>query len=597
MAELACPVVVELSSELRALASTCRILPRSVEFSSIHVWLGDLDEDDPLERAINRQFMGDVHGAWALARPLIGSHGGTAAVVGAALALAAGDADSAIAALEALLAGPTVREDAGSVILPVSDGGMLVFEVNSLAGIALLVHAYAQAGRRAEAIELAVRGYDAVGAQALLVLKLLLLRDGERWGELLGAAEDGDPYDDEVRLLRGQALEETGRHAEALRLYLDIASDDMDLTWINEARRRADRLITVVDPAEVDTGDVGDQQRYDAVLYDPLNAVSLPPDQRSGPSPEGGAPAITLAARVRHVDLSLGGYLDGRVWAYPMRAPEKWLASFDEGPPEAWLDRLDAAIAIAPRTVGLRRRPDPDQVAAKRWQRVLAALLSAAATRDEATRRLADVLAARDSRIVVEGLGDWWDAHIDVTIGELCLNTSGGPDSIVLALVARQHAAGEITAARQWVRWAMSSGSTEALRLADVALAFSARDDAHVLTATDGLSDRDAATVVLQTYRARALQRTRCLEPAILVLTEALTLTRKLGDEHAGLVVPVRYLRARALLAASRTAEAVRDLHAVQADEAHYLDVADVLGAVTASEPRRRREDRRARTA
>jgi hypothetical protein len=76
-------------------------------------------------------------------------------------------------------------------------------------------------------------------------------------------------------------------------------------------------------------------------------------------------------------------------------------------------------------------------------------------------------------------LGFWLDAMVTSVMGELRLLTSGGIESVVLPLVARLHARGEVEAARRWVEWALEGAPSPALRCAEVALAFRIGDGAE----------------------------------------------------------------------------------------------------------------------
>ncbi len=74
----------------------------------------------------------------------------------------------------------------------------------------------------------------------------------------------------------------------------------------------------------------------------------------------------------------------------------------------------------------------------------------------------------------------------------------------------------------------MASGiKSDALRCAEVALAFRTDDDARVLWLTDALTTSDEASLVLLTYRARSLQRTNQLEPALHILGDVVKTARR----------------------------------------------------------------------
>ena len=526
---------------------------------------------------------GDSAGAWRSLAPLVASDP-QAALVGGAIALQAGDTGGAIDALESLLSGPKLDAPSvdGAVVFAFSDEGMIVFDVNSLAGVGLLVYAYARAGRSEEAVELASTAHAVVGAEGFLAFELLLLRDAERWEDLLQAAKRANPDDRgrfETELLRARALEGSGRLAEAFAVYSDLADIEADLPWVAEAQRRREHLRTLADSGDLDIEPAEGDLRVDPYVRgaDPVLAdVSLPPydhlapyqdlpTRDDGPIPRGPSPAPAPTSRLVSASLSLGAYADGLVLVLPLAGthsqmpPATWVELLEQERVEEVLQRLDAVIAAEPRVVGFRRRPDPDQIAAKHWQRVLAALFSAISGSADSPERLARV-ESPESREFAERLGFWLDAMVTSVMGELRLLTSGGIESVVLPLVARLHARGEVEAARRWVEWALEGAPSPALRCAEVALAFRIDDDAAVVRLTDRLASGDDWTLVMQTYRARALQRMGRAPAARQVLDDVVKLAARLDDE-GDLLVSARYLRSRAAILNGRVAQAMDDLH------------------------------------
>ena len=182
----------------------------------------------------------------------------------------------------------------GAVVLAFSDEGMIKFDANALAGVALLIFAYARAGRGEDAVTLARDAHRVVGAEGFLALQLLLLRDNERWHDLLAAAEAADPHDHgrfEIMLQKARALEKTGRSTEALRAYNDLAIIDFDLPWLVAARQRlatqtkADMTEAIQPPPGLDSaGDGPTFASRGAFVYDPLRPLVGAPT-REGPTP------------------------------------------------------------------------------------------------------------------------------------------------------------------------------------------------------------------------------------------------------------------------------------------------------------------------
>ncbi len=572
-------------------------MPRNHGWPSLYVNLMGV-VDHPVLSDLGRKLdAGQPGEVWELAQPLIGASQDAALIAGVA-ALQSGAAADAIRTFELLLGRPSIADPTigGMVVFGFSDEGMVVFDVNSLAGIALLIYAYANVGRHNDAVELAASAHGTVGAEGFLVLQLQLLRDAKRWDDLLEAVETANPKDHgrfETALLKGQALEETGRLADAYIHYTDMTAIDADLPWLHEAKRRAARISDLADSLDAEE-DVDLDAEEAAARYDPLRPVSPAHPDEGGPRPTGTPHDEAPTSIVVAISLTLGGYIDGHVGLTPIElahadlAPATWLALLDELSPAEILERLDEAIAAEPPLMGFRRRPDQDVVAAKSWQRVLAALFAAVAESPDAPERLADVLSADDTHGWVERTGFWMDANSASVIGELLLITRGGAESVVLPLVAKLHARGQITAARAWIDWAASQAPSAAYHCAQVALAFDAGEDEEVLSLTErGSTGHADADAVLQTYRARSFQRLGRGPAALAVLDQAVRGAARVDDDGA-LLASSRYLRARARIDAGQVAQALDDLHAVEAIDSDYMDVGDLLDTLVPPSASRR---------
>lgn len=146
----------------------------------------------------------------------------------------------------------------------------------------------------------------------------------------------------------------------------------------------------------------------------------------------------------------------------------------------------------------------------------------------------------------------------------------------MLPLVARLDARGEVESARAWIAWALRKRFSPALYCTDVALAFRVGDDRLVMRLTDGSRLGGGYDVVLQTYRARALQRLDRTPVALQVLGEAVKVAGRI-ERDGDLMLSARYLRARAELRGGRVGQALQDLHAIEAVDSNFLDVDEVL--------------------
>ncbi len=303
--------MIELHPELTSLAPTCRILPRIEDWPAVHITLSDLELHPSLVSAAEPLAHGDTEAAWQALRAEVQTSP-LAALVGGGIGLQAGDTSGAIDALEASLSAAVIEVPPvnGAVVLSFTDEGMIVFDLNSLAGVGLLVYAYARAGRREDAVELAEAAHRVIGAEGFLALELVLLRDAKRWDDLLAAAERADPSDIgrfEIQLLQAQALEEVGRRADADLIYSKMAQIEVDesevgLTWLRTVQRRCKAIEAGLGSDELDAGDLADTP----TAYDPLNSRVAAPLSAGGPTPTSPSPVPEEATWVR-AGLSLGG--------------------------------------------------------------------------------------------------------------------------------------------------------------------------------------------------------------------------------------------------------------------------------------------------
>ena len=397
-----CSRLITLSPELAELSSTATILPRSESFSAVSVHCSDLSADESLRPAIALLEGGDAPRAWAEIRPLAESGQGVATLLGGAIALQAGAVDDGIASLERALDGMVAENSAekGRIVLAFSDEGMLVFHLNELAAIALLVYGYARAGRDQDAVQLAAQAHTMVGAEAFLALHLLLMRDRGRWVELLDAAAAANPNDRgrfEIALLKGQALENTDRRSEALDLYADLARINEDLTWLEEARRRIDRIIEWTDSQLDDLEAAGD-----GFAEEPLATPGAP--SPPAPQPPTVAPPLRISTDGALFEFIPEPYLDGSVSLITLAkvpqpsSPDAWIERHLEGPSDVVLEQFDASSD-------------------SEWKPVLRGLLAAAAEEDDDAERLAEVIGDQAVSRYVSKLSRWTQAGVLVYLG------------------------------------------------------------------------------------------------------------------------------------------------------------------------------------
>lgn len=583
--------MVTLDQSLAGLASTCRIIPHDRNLGAVYLNLTDMPAPDAtLAEPLEVLKRGDVQAAYRLTGLPAREYHGPAALVAGAIALQAGDTDAGIVALERALAEPAFDAPLGDWLIALSftDEGHILFDINSLGAVGLLVYAYARAGRSDEALILADDAHRVVSAEGFLALKLILLRDADRWEDLVAAAEGHDPDDRgrlEIRLLQAQALEELGRREEAMEIYALLAylgrdlDDEEQLPWLAEAARRRDRLHREGVPLpELYADDELDPLAADERGYSPLRQGDLPDEGFSAPSPPPALPAAQgyqyTGSAFLHLDSQI---LSGHVTLSPLRDERDY-----------WMELLVATESPEEVLAGLEQTMDSSEPDDLPWQRILAGLLSCAAQSEDAVDRLASALSHPAAGRYLAAVPRWLTAMVSANIGEVYFITAGNADALVLPLVGRLLVDGEVTAAREWIAWRRAGTDSDLLALADVVVAFEAGDDETVLRET-GRPPADGPTrAVALTYRARSLWRTGRLAAAVEVLNDAHTLAARVDDDDRDLVTAVRYLRARALLEEGNLGQAMRDLHAIQAVEHDFLDVEQLLAEVTAPAKRSR---------
>jgi hypothetical protein len=352
--------------------------------------------------------------------------------------LQAGDTPAGIVALERALDGPAFEapDEDGLIAFSFTDEGHLIFGVNSLGAVGLLIFAYARAGRDDDALDLAAETHRVVGAEGFLVFQMLLLRDAERWVDLVEAAAGHDPTDGarlEIRLLQGQALEELDRFDEAMQVYDGLArlgtalNPDEELPWLTEAALRRDRLAAAgvfLPDAELDddTKALADEPRYS-----PLRQAELPADAALAPGPPStpmpapqgfqyeGAVFLELDAQVLSGSVALRhGFVESR---------NRWIQMVVDDGPKAALQEL----ALAMNTAGA-----DDLV----WQRLFAGLIGCAAGGEDAPKLLAEALRDPQASRYLAAVSRWFDGMVSVSIGETHVLTSSHTDSLILPLAA-----------------------------------------------------------------------------------------------------------------------------------------------------------------
>ncbi len=584
--------MVTLDQSLAGLAPTCRIIPHYRNLGAVYLNLTDMPAPDAaLAEPLELLKGGDVQGAYRLTGLPSNEYHDLAALVAGAIALQAGDTDAGIAALERALAEPAFDAPSGDWLIALSftDEGHILFDINSLGAVGLLIYAYARAGRSDDALNLADDAHRVAGAEGFLALKLMLLRDVDRWEDLVSAAEGHDREDRgrfEIRLLQAQALEELGRRDDAMEIYALLAhvgrdlDDGEQLPWLAEAARRRDRLYGEGVPLpELLTDDEGDPPANDEPRYSPLRQGELPDEGFIAPSP----PPIPLPAAQGHqytgsASLQLDTQiLSGDARLSPLRDERDY-----------WMELLEATESPEEVLAELEQRMEssgPDDLP---WQRILAGLLSCTAQSTDAVGRLAAALSDPAAGRYLAAVPRWLDAMVSVSVGEVSFFTAGNADALVLPLIGRLLVDGEVTAARAWIAWGRAGTDSDLLALADVVVAFEAGDDETVLRETGRLPAEGATRAIALTYRARSLWRTGRLAATVEVLNHAHTLAAQADDDDRDLVTAVRYLRARALLEIGNLGQAVRDLHGIQAVDHDFLDVDQLLAEATAPAKRSR---------
>ncbi len=229
------------------LRDRCRVIPRPEGLPPMRVTFRE--PASRLKPATDRVANGDRAAGYRLGRELVRLPVGREAIVLGAMAFAAEETADAIELLQAALAGPLIRDDETQTKMwfAFSGEGALEFRLESLGALALLTVAYAKADAYSDAIRLAAAAYALVEAAPFLVLHLQLLRDQERWEDLIAAADTyctDEMARYQVELLRAKALEAVKRSRSAAAIYerieelRDSPAADRAANWIETAAKR-----------------------------------------------------------------------------------------------------------------------------------------------------------------------------------------------------------------------------------------------------------------------------------------------------------------------------------------------------------------------
>ena len=610
--------MIQLSNDLKQLGLTASVLPHSDEFATSAVQISlEPKGENPLDLAIGELRNGNTQRAWQMARPHLRPDGGAGALIGGALALHVDETGAAIEAFERLLAHEAVTDPpvGGFVLLSFTDDGMLHFELNSLAGLALLSVSYAKAGRHQDAIDLTATGFEITGSEALLALELLNLRDGAHWSEMVEVAEQAKPSGNgrfEIAMLKGEALEALGLLGDALLLYDEIGDLEVDLTWVVHARQKAAELRGKPRTEGASRSGITAGLDDDPLVFDQTHGLDL----RSATLPSGPSPAFGLHEGVLIVNLDLAGYRSGTVNVTPSGFDDaqvgvgRLLAGLETPSPRVltettsgeieWVSTasLDALTAVTEARASSSAAQEANQLF------ILEALLNAAVPRPDALDLLSQALDEERFRPLIKSIGEWCPASVSVNIGGLFIAINNGPQGLLLALVARLCAQGQLDGARAWLAWALAKGTTPALYGADIALAFRCGDYDYVVPQTDrsmlvelaasasrygGVFKDGASLIELAAiiYRGRALRELGQLDTALIVFDEAISSARR-SDEREDLRLAAMYMRGRTMLDLGRSSDGVKDLRSIEAIDSDYLDIGSRLASVAQAEPARR---------
>lgn len=621
--------MIQLSNDLKQLAPTASVLPRSPELlqivkefatSSVRISLVPKGED-PLDVAIGELQSGNTQRAWQMARSHLRADGGGASLIGGALALQVGETNAAIEAFERLLTNDAVTDPlvGGFVLLSFTDSGVLHFELNSLAGVALLSVSYAKVGRHQDAIDLAATGFEITASEALLALELLNLRDGARWSEMVEVVDQVKPSGNgrfEIAMLKGEALETLGLLGDALLLYDEIGDLDVDLsqgpgTWVTHARQRAAELRRKPGTEGASRSGTAARLDDDPLVFDQAHDLDL----RSATLPSGPSPTFSLHEAMLIVTLDLADYVDGAVNVIPSGFDEarvgvgRLLAVLDDqlrgeatGIEGISTASLDALTAVTEARASSSATQESNQLF------ILEALLNAAVPHPDAVELLPQVLDEERFQPLIESFDEWCPGSVSVNISGLFIAVSNGPQGLLLALVARLCAQGQLHAARTWLAWADAKGATPALYGADMALAFRSGDYDYVVAQTDrsmlvklaasashydgahGAALKNGASLIELAaiiFRGRALRELGQLDTALIVFDEAISSARR-SEEREELLLAAMYMRGRTMLDLGRSSDGVKDLRSIEAIDSDYLDIGSRLASVAQAEPTRR---------
>jgi hypothetical protein len=258
---------------------------------------------------------------------------------------------------------------------------------------------------------------------------------------------------------------------------------------------------------------------------------------------------------------------------------------------ESLLAGLDARIARGPREES-RSRGAKDEL---RLLAMLRALIAAMSESPDAVVQLAELLHDEQSLRVMD---EWTQlsggSFAAVRIGRVVLATSSAPDVFLMTLIAALGRAGAMSSARAWAEWARRSSQTFGRLCVSVALAAADDDHEAVLALTDAPLEAETAMpddwprkhlerlvdgfrVTLLAHRAWAFKAMGEDDVALVVLDEAVRASQRLeGDQPTHIL----YVRGVERLDQGRTTDALRDLNAVVAKDARYLDARALVRSV-----------------
>lgn len=232
---------------------------------------------------------------------------------------------------------------------------------------------------------------------------------------------------------------------------------------------------------------------------------------------------------------------------------------------------------------------------------MLRALMGAMSERPDAIAHLAELMHDEQSlRVMDEWTKFSGGSVVTARIGQVVLATSSAPDVFLTTLIAGLGRAGALSTARAWAEWARRSSDAFGRRCVSVALAATDGDHEAVLALTDAPLNAatampddwpkkhlerlvDGFTVTLLAHRAWAFKAIGEDDVALLVLDEAVRASQRLeGDQPTNIL----YVRGVERLDQGRTTDALRDLNAVVAKDAGFLDARALVRSAEAPSDR-----------